>query len=257
MRPSAPRSLARRARSGSPGCDEVGRDVQRLADAGRLAAAAARDDRRALRGEQARRLEADAAGRAGDEADACRAGRDPRLASLTARDRAPARTTRRDRLERRGPLPGSHRPAAERLRPQAGAGARRPARAASASTRSTRATSRRAARDGRDRRRARSACPSSPTPACASATGAPGRASPGPSATAIEHVGEANEAHARARARAPCCGSPRPPGRPRPRRHARRLAAPHPGRRASGWRCRWSRTAPSGRSPTRTAPSGR
>ena len=52
------------------GLPEVGGDVERLADAGRALAAPARDDGRALGGEQPRGLQADAAGRAGDEADA-------------------------------------------------------------------------------------------------------------------------------------------------------------------------------------------
>ena len=49
---------------------EIGGNVQGLADSRRLAPAAARDDRRAFGGEQPGDLEADAAGRAGDETDA-------------------------------------------------------------------------------------------------------------------------------------------------------------------------------------------
>ena len=55
---------------GLAGATEVGRDVHRLADAGRLGTATARDDLRSLGRQKARRLEADATGRTGDEDDA-------------------------------------------------------------------------------------------------------------------------------------------------------------------------------------------
>ena len=64
MRRLAPTTALRLA-----GHAEIGLDVQRLADARRLARAAG-DDPRTLLCEQARGLEADAGGRAGHEADA-------------------------------------------------------------------------------------------------------------------------------------------------------------------------------------------
>ncbi len=69
MRPSVA-STSRTRRSGSPARRELGGDVERLADAGRP-----REPRpvvataRAFGGEEARGLQADAAGRAGDETD--------------------------------------------------------------------------------------------------------------------------------------------------------------------------------------------
>ena len=94
--------------------------------AGALAAAARADDPRALGCEQARGLEPDALGRAGDDGTPSL-----RVPSSTGGYVSVAVTTlsacpsRRDRLEPRAPLAGARRPAAERDRARAGAGARR------------------------------------------------------------------------------------------------------------------------------------
>ena len=68
-RPSS-RRLGDHAARARPARDEVGRDVERLADARRLARGRTVDDPGALLGEQPRGLEPDPAGRAGDDADA-------------------------------------------------------------------------------------------------------------------------------------------------------------------------------------------
>ena len=113
------------------GHPERGTDVDpRLLHRARVPAA--QDDRRSLLGEDARRLEADARRRAGDEADAVLKPEIHGAAYDSGRDDDPARPSRRERLERRAALAGACRQAADGPRPGSGACAGRPARGLSA-----------------------------------------------------------------------------------------------------------------------------
>ena len=201
--------LLRRARLG-----EVGRDAERGADLrphhlDPLRPPPAHDDLRALGGEQPRGLEADPAGRAGDDADTP-AEAQIHAASLTSRDRDPARPPRRDGVEPPAPLAGPHRHAAQRDRPRSGARARAHARRRARRRRLLERPEPRE-RDGcGDRGRARPPGPGRPGPARDRRRRPRGaHARGGRAALPRRRLGRRDPGGARrARARARCTGSP-------------------------------------------------